>query len=259
VQVLRQADLALSDTARLAIPDVCAAALAVSGVLGCHSIRTRGTAADVLVDLHIQVDPASTVAEGHRIAEEVERPSARASPRSPDVLRAPRAVRRVPGAQDGGRNESHGAVTARRRGPGAREPRPTSRPQRDDLLLELAHDLLERLLRQQVRELLAVVADRVDFVDDVVHDDPAVAAARQVVFERDLLFVEKAKLRTTALSPVIFSPSYSKRPARARPSFLIEETRNSRVKVSLNVEHWAAVSFGHRESIVPRLPAPRSR
>jgi divalent metal cation (Fe/Co/Zn/Cd) transporter len=42
-------------------------------VLGCHSVRTRGTAAEVLVDLHVQVDPALTVAEGHRIAETVER------------------------------------------------------------------------------------------------------------------------------------------------------------------------------------------
>ena len=73
VQVLRQADLSLSDTARLAIPEVRTAALAVAGVLGCHSVRTRGTAAEVLVDLHIQVDPALTVAEGHRIAEAVER------------------------------------------------------------------------------------------------------------------------------------------------------------------------------------------
>jgi len=86
VQVLRQADLSLSDTARLAIPDVCSAALAVPGVLGCHSIRTRGTAADVLADLHIQVDPTSTVAEGHRIAEEAERAVCARFPEVADVL-----------------------------------------------------------------------------------------------------------------------------------------------------------------------------
>ncbi len=85
-QVLRQADLSLSDTARLAIPDVCAAALAVPGVLGCHSIRTRGAAADVLVDLHIQVDPSSSVAEGHRIAEDVERAVCARFPEVADVL-----------------------------------------------------------------------------------------------------------------------------------------------------------------------------
>jgi cation diffusion facilitator family transporter len=85
-QVLRQADLSLSDTARLEIPDVCAAAFAVPGVLGCHSVRTRGTAAEVLVDLHVQVDPASSVAEGHRIAEEVERAVCDRFPQVADVL-----------------------------------------------------------------------------------------------------------------------------------------------------------------------------
>lgn len=86
IQVLRQADLALSDTARLSTLEVCAAALAVPGVLGCHSIRTRGTAADVLVDLHIQVDPASTVAVGHLIAEAVERALSARFPEVADVL-----------------------------------------------------------------------------------------------------------------------------------------------------------------------------
>jgi cation diffusion facilitator family transporter len=85
-QVLRQADLSLSDTARLAIPEVCSAALGVPGVLGCHSIRTRGTAAEVLVDLHIQVDPSLTVAAGHRIAEEVERAVCDRFPEVADVL-----------------------------------------------------------------------------------------------------------------------------------------------------------------------------
>jgi cation diffusion facilitator family transporter len=73
IAVLRQADLSLSDTARLPVPDVCAAANGVDGVLGCHSVRTRGTASEVLVDLHVQVDPSISVATGHRIAEAVER------------------------------------------------------------------------------------------------------------------------------------------------------------------------------------------
>ena len=85
-KVLRQADLSLSDTARLATPEVCATVLAVPGVLGCHSIRTRGTAADVLMDLHVQVDPALSVAEGHRIAEAVERAVCDRFPEVADVL-----------------------------------------------------------------------------------------------------------------------------------------------------------------------------
>lgn len=86
VQVLRQADLSLSDTARLAIPDVCTTVLHVPGVLGCHSVRTRGTAADVLVDLHVQVDPALSVADGHRIAEAVELAVSERFPQVADVL-----------------------------------------------------------------------------------------------------------------------------------------------------------------------------
>jgi cation diffusion facilitator family transporter len=85
-QVLRQADRALSDTARLPIPDVCAVALGVPGVLGCHSIRTRGAEAAVHVDLHVQVDPAATVAEGHRLAEAVERAVCDRFPEVADVL-----------------------------------------------------------------------------------------------------------------------------------------------------------------------------
>jgi cation diffusion facilitator family transporter len=86
VGVLRQADQSLSDTARLSIPEVCAAATAVAGVRGCHSVRTRGTASEVLVDLHIQVDAAISVAEGHRIAEEVERAVCARFPEAADVL-----------------------------------------------------------------------------------------------------------------------------------------------------------------------------
>jgi cation diffusion facilitator family transporter len=85
-QVLRQADLTLSDTARLPIPDVCSAVLGVRGALGCHSVRTRGSAAEILVDLHVQVDPAATVAEGHRIAEAVERAVCERFPEVVDVL-----------------------------------------------------------------------------------------------------------------------------------------------------------------------------
>jgi cation diffusion facilitator family transporter len=86
VAVLRQADEALSDTARLAVPEVCETANAVAGVLGCHSVRTRGTAAEVLVDLHIQVDPRISVADGHRIAEAVERAVCDRFPQASDVI-----------------------------------------------------------------------------------------------------------------------------------------------------------------------------
>ena len=71
--VFKQASATLSDAARIAPSHICAVAMSVPGVLGCHSIRTRGSEAEVYVDLHVQVDPQASVAEGHEIAERVER------------------------------------------------------------------------------------------------------------------------------------------------------------------------------------------
>lgn len=73
VRVLASAGSSLADTARLATADVCAVVLGIDGVLGCHDVRTRGSESDVYVDLHVQVDPQSTVAQGHAIAERVEK------------------------------------------------------------------------------------------------------------------------------------------------------------------------------------------
>jgi cation diffusion facilitator family transporter len=71
--VFKQASATLSDSSRIPPADVCASAMSVPGVMGCHSIRTRGSEAEVYVDLHVQVDPESTVASGHQVAESVER------------------------------------------------------------------------------------------------------------------------------------------------------------------------------------------
>lgn len=73
VRVLASAGGSLADMARLDPADVCAVALSVDGVLGCHDVRTRGTPNEVYVDMHVQVDPGISVAEGHAIAERVER------------------------------------------------------------------------------------------------------------------------------------------------------------------------------------------
>lgn len=45
----------------------------VEGVRGVHSIRTRRMGADVLVDVHLQVEPSVSVSEGHHIGEWVTR------------------------------------------------------------------------------------------------------------------------------------------------------------------------------------------
>jgi len=71
--VFKQASATLSDSARIDPEEICRVVLESPGVLGCHHIRTRGSAAEVYVDLHVQVDESRTVADGHRIAEDVER------------------------------------------------------------------------------------------------------------------------------------------------------------------------------------------
>lgn len=44
----------------------------ISGVIGCHKIRTRGSESEVYVDLHLVIDPKISVAEGHEISKQVE-------------------------------------------------------------------------------------------------------------------------------------------------------------------------------------------
>jgi len=84
--VFRQASTALADSARLPIDEVCQVAYAVDGVLGCHDIRTRGTDSHVYVDMHVQVDPSLTVADGHAVAERVERAVAEHFEQVADVI-----------------------------------------------------------------------------------------------------------------------------------------------------------------------------
>jgi cation diffusion facilitator family transporter len=84
--VFRQASATLSDSARIPPADVCAVALRVPGVMGCHTIRTRGSEAEVYVDLHVQVDPESSVAAGHQVAENVEREVAESFSQVVDVI-----------------------------------------------------------------------------------------------------------------------------------------------------------------------------
>jgi cation diffusion facilitator family transporter len=62
----------LGDAARLPADEVAAVARSVSGVADCHAVRTRGSEAQVYVDLHVQVAPGTTVEEGHRVAHRVE-------------------------------------------------------------------------------------------------------------------------------------------------------------------------------------------
>ena len=62
----------LGDAARLPADEVAAVAAGVPGVIEAHGVRTRGPESQVMVDLHVEVDPEATVARGHAIAHEVE-------------------------------------------------------------------------------------------------------------------------------------------------------------------------------------------
>ncbi len=53
------------------VEEIRQAILAVDGVRACHMLRTRYSGSDSLVDVHILVDPALSVSEGHQIGERV--------------------------------------------------------------------------------------------------------------------------------------------------------------------------------------------
>jgi len=71
----RQSVMELVDTAQSEsyVGDVETSINDVDGVRGVHSIRTRRMGPDVLVDVHLQVEPSVSVSEGHHIGEWVSR------------------------------------------------------------------------------------------------------------------------------------------------------------------------------------------
>jgi cation diffusion facilitator family transporter len=72
-RIVQCASRVLADAAVGDIEQIAKVACSVAGVNGCHQVRTRGIGAMVRIDLHITVDPDMTVAQSHRLAEEVER------------------------------------------------------------------------------------------------------------------------------------------------------------------------------------------
>lgn len=71
-EVFKGVNKTFSDEARLDPYEVADRVLEFEGVRGCHHIRTRGTGAQVLMDLSILVDPELTVAQAHVIAHDLE-------------------------------------------------------------------------------------------------------------------------------------------------------------------------------------------
>ncbi|MFH1143673.1 MAG: cation diffusion facilitator family transporter [Candidatus Eisenbacteria bacterium] len=63
----------LLDTAPEGLAEqVTAAVAAVPGVVDCHNVRVRYSGAHVFVDAHVSVDGRQTLAEAHRLTEEIE-------------------------------------------------------------------------------------------------------------------------------------------------------------------------------------------
>ncbi|MBK8268804.1 MAG: cation transporter [Planctomycetes bacterium] len=88
VRLLRPALAELLDTAppKEIVEGVLRSAGQVTGVLGMHKCRVRKVGIDFLVDLHIEVQGETTVAEGHRIAHAVKDSVRFDNPSITDVL-----------------------------------------------------------------------------------------------------------------------------------------------------------------------------
>jgi cation diffusion facilitator family transporter len=70
--IVQQSMPTLADAALIPATDLAACAEEVAGVRECHRMRSRGTPDEVLVDLHILVDPMLPIAEAHQIGHRVE-------------------------------------------------------------------------------------------------------------------------------------------------------------------------------------------
>lgn len=70
-EIIRSTSDVLSDRIVLAESDVRDVVMSVPRVMGCHEIRTRGSADFVFVDLHIWMDAGTRLDEAHEISHQV--------------------------------------------------------------------------------------------------------------------------------------------------------------------------------------------
>ncbi|MDT7042819.1 cation diffusion facilitator family transporter [Candidatus Nitronereus thalassa] len=70
--IIREVTHSLADQIRLDPKEVKPVVLQVPGVLHCHSIRTRGLAHHIFIDLSIQVEKGLPIEQAHAIAHDVE-------------------------------------------------------------------------------------------------------------------------------------------------------------------------------------------
>jgi cation diffusion facilitator family transporter len=71
--IVKESFQVLTDSAIIDSRRVIQVVLETKGVKGCHKVRTRGTANDVHLDLHLEVDGSIAMREGYDVAREVER------------------------------------------------------------------------------------------------------------------------------------------------------------------------------------------
>src|SRR5262245_50587313 len=67
-EILQGTTRILADRIVIAPDDIRKVVLGVPEVLGCHQIRSRGSADHVFVDLHIWMDPAMRLDEAHHVS-----------------------------------------------------------------------------------------------------------------------------------------------------------------------------------------------
>jgi cation diffusion facilitator family transporter len=67
-QIAREASGVLADEIVLTDEDIRPVVQTVPGVIGCEKIRTRGSADNVFVDLHLWIDGRTPLGEAHAIS-----------------------------------------------------------------------------------------------------------------------------------------------------------------------------------------------
>ncbi|MBC7086504.1 MAG: cation transporter [Methanomethylovorans sp.] len=70
--IIRSGTAILCDTSQLNVDEIHDLVCDVEGVLGCHDIRTRGTAENIYIDLHVEVQSTISTFKSHEIADIVE-------------------------------------------------------------------------------------------------------------------------------------------------------------------------------------------
>jgi len=86
IEILKSAAMVLTDAACIEVEKIKNVVMGIKGVMACHSIRTRGGANHVNVDLHVLVDEGIVTKEAHEIAHNVEDAIKEAFPSVKDVL-----------------------------------------------------------------------------------------------------------------------------------------------------------------------------